>query len=163
LKENISGILVIQIRDNVSELSVNPQSDAWREKLREPGAAGGSRLLRALEGLSRPLNGLLAARESVMLFRNDSLLEGLSHLYSRAFGEDFLTTTVFEFGGDASLSWHLAPEEVGMLEAQATSKGIQLKLNAIESWLNQRDYWRRPLGPSVEGQVPSPGKARAER
>jgi len=153
LKKNISGILVIQIRDNVSELSVNPQSDAWREKRRESEAASGSRLLRALEGISSPPSGLLAARESVMLFRNDSLLESLSHLYSSAFGEDFLTTTVFEFGGEASLSWHLAPEEVRMLEAQARSKGIQLKLKAIDSWLKERDYWNRARRPSIDGRL----------
>lgn len=163
LKENISGILVIQIRDNVSELSVNPQSEAWREKRRESEAATGSRLLRALEGVSSPPSGLLAAQESVMLFRNDSLLENLSHLYSGAFGEDFLTTTVFEFGGEASLSWHLAPEEVRRLETQARSRGIQVKLKAIDSWLKKSDYWGRARGSSIEGQTPRSSEVRVDR
>jgi hypothetical protein len=143
LEKMISGILVIQIRDNVSELSVNPESDKKRERRlpRERRNASDSRLSRALEGLSSPPEGFLAARESVMLFRNDSLLEAVSHLYTSAFGADYLTTTVFEFGGEASLSWHLAAEEVQMLQDQATSPGIRLKLQAIKSWLHKTDYW----------------------
>lgn len=145
LEKVISGILVIQIRDNVSELSVNPESDKRIERtlLRERPNALDSRLSRALEGLSSPPEGFLAARESVMLFRNDSLLEAVSHLYTSAFSPDFLTTTVFEFGGEASLSWHLAAEEVQLLQAQAASPGIQLKLQAIKSWLHKTDYWAR--------------------
>jgi len=143
LEKVISGILVIQIRDNVSELSVNPQSDKKRERTlaRERRSVLDSRLSRALEGLTSPPEGFLAARESVMLFRNDSLLETVSHLYTSAFGADFLTTTVFEFGGEASLSWHLAAEEVQMLQNQAASPGIRLKLQAIKSWLHKTDYW----------------------
>jgi hypothetical protein len=151
--ENISGILVIQIRDNVSQLSINPQSDA--EKQLPQAAADGSRLLRALEGLSSPPVGLLSANESVMLFRNDSLLESLWHLYSGKFGEDFLTTTIFEFRGEASLSWHLAPEEVNLLKAQAMSPGIQLKLKAIKYWLTGQGYWQQLRGPRRSG--PSKG------
>jgi hypothetical protein len=143
LEKMISGILVIQIRDNVSELSVNPESDKKRERTRprERQDALDSRLSRALEGLTSPPEGFLAARESVMLFRNDSLLEAVSHLYTSAFGHDYLTTTVFEFGGEASLSWHLAEEEIQMLQKQAASPGIQLKLKAIDSWLHKTDYW----------------------
>ena len=145
LEKMISGILVIQIRDNVSELSVNPESDKKRARTRprERQNAMGSRLSRALEGLTSPPEGFLTARDSVMLFRNDPLLEAVSHLYTSAFGPDYLTTTVFEFGGEASLSWHLAKEEIQMLRAQAASPGIQLKLQAINSWLHQTDYWAR--------------------
>jgi hypothetical protein len=150
LEKSISGILLIQIRDNVSELSVNPESDRKRARTlaRERRSTLDSRLSRSLEGLSSPPEGFLAARESVMLFRNDSLLETMSHLYTGAFGADFLTTTVFEFGGEASLSWQLAAEEVQMLRDQAASPGIQLKLQAIKSWLHKTDYWAREPGQS---------------
>jgi hypothetical protein len=141
LKGSISGILVLQIRDNVSELSVNPETHDLREAMLKRQSSHSSRLWRALEGLSSPPAGFLAARESVMLFRNDAQLETLSHLYSSAFGEDFLTTTVFEFGGEVSLSWQLAQEEVDLLREQANSKGIQLKIKAIESWLHGTNYW----------------------
>ena len=139
LERSVSGILVIQIRDNVSQLSVNPDDP------KRPIAAGrgdGSSFSRSLEGLTSPPEGLLTARESVTLFRNDAQLELVSHMYATAFGsEDFLTTTVFEFGGEASLSWHLAKDEVDLIQQQAQSKGIRLKLDAIRAWLGERDYW----------------------
>ncbi len=146
LEKNISGVLVIQIRDNVSELSVNPESEEQKRQIRERARSSESRLSRSLEGLTSPPAGVLAARESVTLFRNDAQLEALSHLYASAFhNEDFLTTTVFEFRGEASLSWHLAEDEVSRLEAQARAKGIREKLDAIKSWLKRTDYWaRRP-------------------
>ncbi len=150
LERNVSGVLVIQIRDNVSELSVNPESDEQKRQIRERARSSDSRFSRSLEGLTSPPAGVLAARESVTLFRNDSQLETLSHLYANAFdNEDFLTTTVFEFGGEASLSWHLAADEVNRLEAQARAKGIREKLDAIKSWLKRTDYWAR--GPSSTG------------
>lgn len=154
LQKHISGILLVQIRDNVSELSVNPESDARRESLREPSSTGGSRLLRALEGLSSPPAGLLAARESVMLFRNDSLLESLSHLYSSAFGEDFLTTTVFEFGGEASLMLAPGPgggrigRGSGELEGNPTEVGRDRILAARQRLLGHL-VQRRPTGRST--------------
>jgi len=142
LEKSISGILVIQIRDNVSELSVNPELEEQKQRIRERTRSSDGRLSRSLEGLTSPPAGLLAARESVTLFRNDSQLEAMSHLYANALqSEDFLTTTVFEFGGEASLSWHLAGEEVNRLEAQARSKGIRQKVEAIDFWLKQKGYW----------------------
>jgi len=142
LEKSISGILVIQIRDNVSELSVNPELEEQKQRIRARTRSSDGRLSRSLEGLTSPPAGLLAARESVTLFRNDSQLEAMSHLYANALqSEDFLTTTVFEFGGEASLSWHLAGEEVNRLEAQARSKGIRQKVEAIDFWLKQKGYW----------------------
>lgn len=133
LQEKVSGILVIQIRDNVSELSVNPDDAKPPIAARR---ADPSPLRRGLEGLTSPPESLLTARQSVMLFRNDAQLETVSHLYANAFGsENFLTTTVFEFGGEASLSWHLTSKEADLIRQQAKSKGIQLKLKAIQAWI----------------------------
>ncbi len=52
-------------------------------------------------------------------------------------------TTVFEFSGEASLSWHLTPTEIGKIEAQASSDGISGKIAAVRqllegSWGEQR-------------------------
>ena len=69
----------------------------------QPGA-----LARGLEGVTTPLSGVLAGREAVSLFRSDAQLETLCRLYAQASGNpNFLTTTIFDFRGEASLSWYL--------------------------------------------------------
>jgi hypothetical protein len=140
VQARISSVLIVQIRDNVSTLSVNP--DTMRAFRRLRGETSGS-LARALEGLSSPPEGLLAARESVALFRNDALVRAVSDLYAGPFGPDFVTTTVFEFAGEASLSWTLAPDEVSSIEAQVLSAGIAGKEQAIFDWLARGGQTRR--------------------
>jgi hypothetical protein len=135
VKERISAVLIIQIRDNVSTLSVNP--DTVRDFRRLRGETS-SPLARGLEGLSSPPEGMLAARESVALFRNDALVRAVSDLYAGAFDPDFVTTTVFEFAGEAALSWVLSPGEVGSIEDQVLSYGIRGKAQAILDWLAQK-------------------------
>jgi hypothetical protein len=141
LMAGCSGILVIQIRDNVSELSVNPQTVPELDRLRQTAAEGDTAALRGLEGLTSPPEAVLSARDSATLFRNDAQLEAVSSLYAEAFKHpDFVTTTVFEFAGEASLSWHLDPDEVNSLVDQANSKGIDGKLIAIRRWLAKGTY-----------------------
>lgn len=136
LAERCSGILVIQIRDNVSELSVNPETPGDLDELRQNASERDTAASRGLEGMTTPVEALLAARESAMLFRNDAQLELVATLCREAFRrDDFLTTTVFEFAGEASLGWHLTSEEVRALVEQADSVGIQGKLDAIRAWL----------------------------
>jgi hypothetical protein len=128
--QRVEKVLVIQIRDNVSELSVNPGTDLKGDQ--ESGAGLGAR---ALWGLTSPLEGILSARESVMLFRNDGQIEALTHALNTPARRDFLSTTAFEFGGEASLGWRLDPDERDLLLDQATSPGITSKLNAVRRWL----------------------------
>jgi len=146
LRARLDGILVIQIRDNVSELSVTagapptaeePVAEDRKElqRIRDRGAER-PRLFRGFEGLTSPLEGVLSARESVMLFRNDAQLEAAMQLYSAAFGsDDFLMTTNFEFAGEASLSWHLSDAERELLVSQAEAQVITDKIEAIGKWL----------------------------
>jgi hypothetical protein len=136
LRQHVSAVLVVQIRDNVSNLSVNPETEERSRLLRGEKAAGAD-LARGLEGITSPVEGVLAARDSAALFRNDALLQSVTGLYARAFGsDDYLTTTVFEFAGEASLSWTLAPDEIDALAEQVTAKGIDDKIEAIRRWLN---------------------------
>ncbi len=149
-----SGILVIQIRDNVSELSVNPQTPAELDRLRENAAEEDTAAWRGLEGLTSPPEAVLSARDRATLFRNDAQLEAVSSLYSQAFQQpDFVTTTVFEFAGEASLSWHLDGDEVHSLLGQAASRGITSKLDAIRDWLAAGTH------PSTTGPSPTVGRA----
>jgi hypothetical protein len=132
MKANVSEVLVLQIRDNVSNLSVNPETD---DRTR---AHPTTALKRGLEGITSPPEGLLAARESVMLFRNDAQLAALRTLFDTAgLGKDAVKTTIFEFKGEASLSWTLAKEEIDAIRAQVASDGIKEKIDAIELWLGR--------------------------
>jgi hypothetical protein len=133
LLARVSGILLVQIRDNVSQLTVNPDHEpaAPEAAALESGAAA-----RGLEGFTTPLAGLLAGREAVSLFRSDAQLETLCRHYAQVSGDvDFLTTTIFEFRGEASLSWYLTAAETQGLREQAESPGINAKLEAIARWL----------------------------
>ncbi len=135
LRSAVDGVLVIQIRDGVSELSLGPIGKHRFANLRARAEQPGP-WLRGLQGLSSPAEGVLSARESVMLFRNDAQLESVSQLYARAFGSPtFLATTIFEFAGEASLSWHLSESERQLLVAQAEAPGIDDKIGAIGRWL----------------------------
>jgi hypothetical protein len=136
LRAHVSRVLVIQIRDNVSDLSVNPNSATERAR----GDAGTDRkrsaIARGLEGLSSPPTGLLTARDSVSLFRNDAQLETVMQLYHRVLQvPDFVTTAVFEFKGEASLSWYLTEAEISNLRQQAMAPTITGKIAAIHDWL----------------------------
>jgi hypothetical protein len=135
LRRQVSGVLVIQIRDNVSQLSVNPETDARRA----PPGGKADRWTSGFEGLTSPIEGLLTARDSVMLFRNDGMLEGLRNLFRTAgFADDAVATTVFEFRAEASLSWTLSSDESGAIAAQVGAPGIEQKLRAVGQWLATR-------------------------
>jgi hypothetical protein len=140
LLARVSSILLVQIRDNVSQLSINPDDRTKaKTKLMDAADARSSALSRGLEGFTTPVAGALASREAVSLFRSDAQLETLCRLYAAASrNENFLTTTIFEFRGEASLSWYLTEAETKGLEEQAASPGIHGKLEAITGWLKGR-------------------------
>lgn len=123
IEEHVSRILVVQVRDVVSPLHglsiANPK--------RGP-------LARGLEGLLSPLHGVLSSRESVSAFRNDEQLEQVMRLYDLSFGRGFLRTEIFEYPGDASLSWYLTARERGAISEAA---------RALAPTLDElRAFWR---------------------
>jgi len=132
---HVSRVLLIQIRDNVSALSVNPDREAQDRARIGAADTRARRVLRGLEGFTTPPEGFLAARESVMLFRNDADLEALTRLCDERVCEGFLTTTVFELKADASLSWYLARQEIETIRTQLESRAIAYKLRQVEHWL----------------------------
>lgn len=109
MREHVSGILLIQIRDIVERLSTEG-SDFRLEERRPP-----SEMERGLEGLTSPALSALAARESAMLFRNDELVELVARRCNDEFGPGFFSTVTFCFRGHVSLSWSLTEMEKGKL------------------------------------------------
>ena len=157
IRRKIDRVLVIQIRDNVSRLSVNPgmadsSKGAAADRLLDQGAEPRrplhrlfASLGRGLEGFTTPLTGLLSAREAVMLFRNDGELDALLGPRER---EPFVTTTIFDFKGEASTSWMLTTQETDGICAQARARGIEDKLDDVARWLG-REASNRSDAPQV--------------
>ncbi|MBM3983716.1 MAG: hypothetical protein FJ304_26290 [Planctomycetes bacterium] len=113
LMSNSSRVLLIQIRDGVDQ----PQ-----RKLRRIDREGSTRLTRALEEISSPVEGLYNARVGSSSFRNDGQLEILTQFLGkieaelgdqpRAAPTDRLFQVVnFEFHERAALSWYLSDTE----------------------------------------------------
>ena len=131
LRESISGVVMIEIRDGVSDLT----GDVRKFDQPRPETA----LARGLDELSAPPVAMLAARESVSLFRNDTKLDWLMQAFrSRGFEEGFFTAALFEFTGEASLSWYLSQNERDALEDCATGVPVQSKLAELRKWWDGR-------------------------
>jgi hypothetical protein len=136
LEAHVSRILVIQVRDEPFSSDEPPTSEAIA---RQPDGNGfAARLARALEGLTTPLEGLFAARDSAMRFRNDAELDAVSQAYDAAFGRDFVLTQVFELKGELSLSWYLTRGERELIAAQLGSSAIQQKIADVRAWAAPR-------------------------
>jgi len=135
LAAHVSEVLVVQIRDNVSHLSINPESETERQ--RTASNDDGSAIGRGLEGISSPPEGLLAARDSVSLFRSDTQLEAVTRLYADVAP---IRTTVFEFKGEASLSWYLTADEKHEIHHQLTTKKVRDKMDDIGGWLARQPH-----------------------
>ncbi len=154
LKENVSKVVLIQIRDG--------QSDDERrlEAIPDTATRGkgiGSLVSRSLEELTSPLEGLNNGRVGTCSFRNDGLLELLSTYFEQLRGEPgsgqiphrqrFFTVVNFEFAGHAALSWHLSNGERAQIrrsftDAEGADK-LRKKIDDLLEWW-KADVWEAP-------------------
>jgi hypothetical protein len=121
LQENTSGVLVVQIRDKVSQgarTEIDFDRLSGSESLLDRLVwHAGSRLLRpGLQAISTPLIGVSNARDWTMAFRNDEQVDLQDLLFDELSGRDFFRTVVFECPVDVSLSWKLTDREKAILE-----------------------------------------------
>lgn len=124
LQANTCGVLVIQVRDGLSQDArtrlefdldedeptgflglIDRLSFDARRKMLAPG----------LQPLSTPLHGVSSARQWSMSFRNDEQLEMLDEAFADPERPDFFSTVVFECPVPASLSWRLGRDEERLL------------------------------------------------
>jgi hypothetical protein len=120
LEANTSGVLVVQIRDKVSQ---NARTEIDFDRLGPDGSPldrlvwhGGSRVFRpGLKGITTPLIGVTNARQWTMAFRNDEQVDLQDLLFDDERGRDFFRTVVFECPIDVSLSWRLSDREKTVL------------------------------------------------
>lgn len=133
MRENVSGVLLIQIRDIVERRSAEG-TDFRLEQRRPP-----SEMERGLEGLTSPAVGALSARESAMLFRNDELVELVARRCNDEFGPGFFSTATFCFRGNVSLSWSLTDMEKEKLR-RAAERVVEEQATDLEA------FWREHGG-----------------
>jgi len=131
MRENVSGVLLIQIRDILERRSAEG-TDFRLEQRRPP-----SEMERGLEGLTSPAVGALSARESAMLFRNDELVELVARRCNAEFGAGFFTTATFCFRGNVSLSWSLTEMEKGKL-MRAAERLVEEQAEHLEAFWRER-------------------------
>jgi hypothetical protein len=102
LRSHTSGILLIQIRDNISE----------NRRLYSGTAGEGWKWSRGIEWLTGPLVGAASASESRMAFRDDEALKELADYFNPSGKEQHFTTVVFESREDIALNWYLTRMEI---------------------------------------------------
>ena len=151
LHQNVSAVLVLQVRDGVNRLGDRDTAMAGSKS-----SAGG----RGFEWLDSPVEGVLAARDSVSLFRNDASLQKVGELFrglpaaeTAAFGPGFFETATVEFDGDAPLSWYLTREEAtGLMEtASMAPAGGRARSRAAEEMVRVRAWFEdRKAAPGVK-------------
>jgi hypothetical protein len=137
LEDNVSGVLLVQIRDGVSTLSAEGAARPSPQKPRERRRAGFGSLARGLEWLTTPVSGLFSAREGAMMFRNDEQVEAVGAMFAVKHGEGFFTTVTFSFDRSASLSWYLTEREKRLLSRQARIV-VKAKAEALKQWWEER-------------------------
>lgn len=126
---NTSGVLLVQVR-------------AFPEA--QPSAKENS-LANGINFLTTPLQAVLQARNSVMSYRNDELLELLSKWFEAKTGTgNFFMNATFACSSSASMSWHLTkPERKEILScfehAGGSLSDLNLKhLRKLEEWWELR-------------------------
>ncbi len=132
VRENTSGVVLIQIRDGASE------KDRLREEVDD---SYPSLIARGLQWLTSPPEALWQSRIASNLYRNDNLIHLLTNLLrARGFDEGFLTTAIFEFlrGEDVSLSWTLTNEERQWVAADTADSEIGTRVQAVVNWWQGR-------------------------
>ena len=120
LRENTSGVVVVQVRDKVSQ---GARTEIDFDRLGGDDAPldrlvwhGGSKVFRpGLQAITTPLIGITNARQWTMAFRNDEQVDLQDLLFDDEQGRDFFRTVVFECPVDVSLNWKLTEREKAIL------------------------------------------------
>jgi hypothetical protein len=135
VKENCSGVVIIQIRDGVSEEARQEQTKGLAER------PGPGRLGRGLQWLTSPVEGLYNFRSQATAYRNDNLLALLHHSFlQRGFDEKFFQTVAFELldGDKVSLNFALTDEECDNIDTAANTSLVQQRITRLIDWWSTR-------------------------
>ena len=135
LNRRASGVLLIQIRDSENGFARNATAlPATPDSVRS----------RAMEEISSPPDALLAARDSVSMFRNDAKLQWLHEEFVRRVDDpDYFVVASFEFRGIASLSWYMTSHEKQQIAEHAKKEVDPERLARLRQWWDQRTHSAR--------------------
>lgn len=119
LEANTSGVVVIQIRDHVSQ-GARTEIDFDRLSGSSPldrltWHADRELITPGIQAISTPLLGISNARQWTMSFRNDEQVDLLDLLFDDEKSRDFFRTVVFECPVEVSLNWQLSLREKDIL------------------------------------------------
>ncbi len=125
LRQNVGGVVLIQIRDATGQ-----RRDVATKK---------GFLARAYSAIIAPVEGALEARTATAGFRNDEQVGRLRVEFSGTGHANFpfFTTVVFEFREQASLSWYLSGAEKNRLKDDIETAPTN---QAAAAWLLK--WWR---------------------
>ena len=119
LEANTSGVIVVQIRDHVSQTA---RTEIDFDRVTSSTAldrltwhADRELITPGLQAVSTPLLGMSNARQWTMSFRNDEQVDLLDLLFDDEKGRDFFRTVVFECPIEVSLNWKLNRREKDVL------------------------------------------------
>jgi hypothetical protein len=139
LKKNTAGIVLIQVRDSVSEsrrVQVDPQEGTWKWS-------------RGIEWLTGPLTGATSARESVMSFRNDQQAQLLNEYFNKLPDnqwDDHFTTVVFECPVEIAMTWLVTNQEKNRMKDAIESQNDVNQKVVRDSLENLKAWWKRRQG-----------------
>jgi hypothetical protein len=120
VKENTSGVVLIQVRASRSDYARRKFQDREAEKLNPSGAGGQGPpmprpskglFVRGMQWLSTPGEAILTEWERSMWYRNDELLHLLNPVFNSSQDPEFFVSVAFECSVDADLSWTLPRRE----------------------------------------------------
>ena len=115
LKDNTSGVALVQIRDG--------QLEAGHWNVAIPGGPG--YFHEWISALTTPIEGFLNTQDSSMSFRNDSEISMLATHPLLSKPDHFFVTTTFEFKGDAPLNWYLSAAAIDRLARGPTDDDLK--------------------------------------
>jgi predicted acylesterase/phospholipase RssA len=145
IRQNTSGVVVIQIRDGMSEAG---------RKREEVTDSFPPLLERGLQWLTSPPEGLWEARTASNTFRNDNLLHLLNDFFmARGFPRGFFSTVAFEFSGgdDVALNFTLASDEIKEVQTAVDNELFARRADALLNWWHMR--MRSPNAPLTLQEV----------
>lgn len=131
VKKNTSGVVIIQINAYPTEVRYPEVKDkACREGA--TGAAKKSALSNAFEFLTSPLEGVEAARQASMVFRNQQGFKMLQLAYGNENGHNFLEKVSFENAARSSFSWYLPATDLKCMQGQLTARHNREAMNRLK-------------------------------
>ena len=142
LREHTSGVIVIQIRDGVSQsartsIDFDRQTESYGAGAlgfldRITWGAPDALLAPGFFPVNTPLQGISSARQWSMSFRNDEQVEMFDTLLRTAgpsnHEPNFFRTVVFECPVPASLSWSLSEQEKAWIQSGLPTKNVEYSL-----------------------------------